>query len=847
MANLSNINNKFIVEDSGDVGIGVTTATTKLHIGGTAPGDSIIRQDSTVSGTNWEIGERAAGKWQIFEDDGDTIVATFMSSGNVGIGTETPGAKLEVAVADSSSILELTRTGSASFSTLISDIGAGAAQLWFNADTNDTGFLFRPRDSAGNPNNAFLIAPTGNVGIGTTSPTGKFNSYISATRQLTHNGNGGDLSIISDNNSSPVMFIKGTGSADLLNVFDNTTEVFTILDGGNVGIGITPNNGYKLDVFDATEALFRIRTSNATGNGGVYIGNGDRNWAMLVRHSQAESFEIRDETANETRLAIDSSGATSFTGSTSLSTAIASIQHLSSNGYLYIKGGSGGLIIGDDSTSSRIQIEDNSNIRFETAGTERMRIDSSGDVGIGTTPETAGPTWRTLFVGASATIVSRQAAAGYDSMFANNYYVNSSNQDRVRTTGPSSRMFLDGNNIRFQISPSTGAGGSPTWSEIMRIDDSGNVGIGTTSPETELSIGNYTDSTETITIATLDNGTGRINFYDNNNTEGGSIRVVGELGGSKMYFSNRWNTDNDRVVFDLKNGYVGIGTTSPITKLSVHNSTETTGITDVLTVTCATTNTASAGKGAAIRIGRDPDGNYSTKIATVYEQSNPSYLNPAMVFYTMYNSYLKGSEIERMRITSTGYLKASDNGNYFSSSGLYHELNQTTGGQWNTIIHNNTAAPYGLYINYSSAAPNSGGSEFLYCADSSTQRFYVTSAGAVYGNGTYGTISDKKLKENIEDATTKLDDINKLKVRNFNFKDKPEEKHIGFIAQEFEEVFPKAIENTQDRDEDNNLIEDSYTKTIKTSILIPMLVKSIQELKADNDILKSRIETLENK
>ena len=86
MANLSNINNKFIVEDSGDVGIGVTTATTKLHIGGTAPGDSIIRQDSTVSGTNWEIGERAAGKWQIFEDDGDTIVATFMSTGNVGIG-----------------------------------------------------------------------------------------------------------------------------------------------------------------------------------------------------------------------------------------------------------------------------------------------------------------------------------------------------------------------------------------------------------------------------------------------------------------------------------------------------------------------------------------------------------------------------------------------------------------------------------------------------------------------------------------------------------------------------------------------------------------------------------------
>ena len=97
-------------------------------------------------------------------------------------------------------------------------------------------------------------------------------------------------------------------------------------------------------------------------------------------------------------------------------------------------------------------------------------------------------------------------------------------------------------------------------SPMMYIDGStGNVGIGTNSPETQLSIGDYTDSTETITIATSSNGTGRINFYDNNNTEGGSIRVVGETGGSKMYFANRWNTDNDRVVFDLKNGNVGIG------------------------------------------------------------------------------------------------------------------------------------------------------------------------------------------------------------------------------------------------------------------------------------------------
>ena len=80
----------------GSVGIGTASPTRKLHIGGTAPGDSIIRQDATSSGTNWEIGEREAGKWMIFEDDGDSIVATFMSTGNVGIGTTAPTESLTV-------------------------------------------------------------------------------------------------------------------------------------------------------------------------------------------------------------------------------------------------------------------------------------------------------------------------------------------------------------------------------------------------------------------------------------------------------------------------------------------------------------------------------------------------------------------------------------------------------------------------------------------------------------------------------------------------------------------------------------------------------------------------------
>ena len=84
------------ITNGGRLGIGTNSPSTLLHLGGTAPGDSIIRQDSTASGTNWEIGERVAGKWQIFEDDTDSIVATFQSNGNVGIGQSSPATKLDV-------------------------------------------------------------------------------------------------------------------------------------------------------------------------------------------------------------------------------------------------------------------------------------------------------------------------------------------------------------------------------------------------------------------------------------------------------------------------------------------------------------------------------------------------------------------------------------------------------------------------------------------------------------------------------------------------------------------------------------------------------------------------------
>jgi hypothetical protein len=103
-------------------------------------------------------------------------------------------------------------------------------------------------------------------------------------------------------------------------------------------------------------------------------------------------------------------------------------------------------------------------------------------------------------------------------------------------------------------------------------------------------------------------------------------------------------------------------------------------------------------------------------------------------------------------------------------------------------------------------------------------------------NNSYGGFSDERLKENITDASPKLEDIKQLKVKNFNFIGN-ELKQIGLIAQEVEQIFPGLVEETTDPGPGGAEEEVAY-KSIKYSVLVPILIKAIQELEA-------RVATLE--
>jgi hypothetical protein len=96
-------------------------------------------------------------------------------------------------------------------------------------------------------------------------------------------------------------------------------------------------------------------------------------------------------------------------------------------------------------------------------------------------------------------------------------------------------------------------------------------------------------------------------------------------------------------------------------------------------------------------------------------------------------------------------------------------------------------------------------------------------------------LSDARIKENITDATPKLDGIKQLRVVNFNLKTDPKKlKQIGLIAQEVEQVFPAMVES--DLDAPDNM------KSVKYSVLVPMLVKAMQEQQAIIESLKARLD-----
>ena len=203
----------------------------------------------------------------------------------------------------------------------------------------------------------------------------------------------------------------------------------------------------------------------------------------------------------------------------------------------------------------------------ETSGAERLRIDSSGNVGIGGTPSAL------LHIQATSPSLRIQAASG-NSGVLDFYRTASVNSGQIASESTNALVF------------STNGVGNSGLAERLRIDSSGNVGIGTASPIRKLSV-------EGGGIGFQDAGgsTSRAISWIDSTTSNSPLQILGNSTTGNCYLSVLTNTFGSAATERLRidsSGNVGIGTASPATKLTVSGSS---GTGSELRVVSTTANT----------------------------------------------------------------------------------------------------------------------------------------------------------------------------------------------------------------------------------------------------------------
>jgi hypothetical protein len=456
--------------------------------------------------------------------------------------------------------------------------------------------------------------------------------------------------------------------------------------------------------------------------------------------------------------------------------------------------------------------------------------------------------------------------AGNLRLFCNVYY---DSNYRYAVTGFASRYEQSSGEHYWYSAPSGTAGAVPAFTQAMTLDASGNLGVGTTSPRAKLNLEGGSTTSINATACWQYIGSGAAASYTSSNYMGVGFGYNNAGNSEAPAFIGFTVTDasastNGALVFATRSvttatapterlritsaGEVGIGTSSPTSTQSGLDISS-----GGLSLIIGADNGSSTRTNAGNKSGRFAMAHYTNAeepfaiaLCDVTSTTNELSLgggsgacNTATVvkfFTAANNTTVSGSE--RARIDSSGNLLVGTTTGY----GKVSILSALNGSGAASIYAENTAANYTNNNIYSVlvGSGNNNTTAVLYAG------YNVTNGDVykVFGNGnvvnynnSYGSISDIKLKENIVDASPKLADLMQVKVRNYNLIGDIT-KQIGVVAQELETVFPSMIDETTDKDAEGNDI-GTTTKSVKYSVFVPMLIKAIQELKAEFDAYKA--------
>ena len=532
-------------------------------------------------------------------------------------------------------------------------------------------------------------------------------------------------------------------------------------------------------------------------------------------------------------------------------------------------------IAGADTTN-----KDDGELAFFTSAAnsilERLRIDSSGRVGIGTSSPSNN--LDILSTTSGATVNARVGSTATSGVNNANLIINNGG------TGNATLRFdyeSSTNRASIGVPQSTQALFFTTaGSERVRIDSSGNVGIGLTSPTEFVDIRKDQNAFTWAQIQNQNSSSGAyagIQFGAHGNTWGIANGSSAANSNSLIFVTDAGGSNSEKMRID-SSGRLMLGTTTP-------------GVGDADEFTVA----GSGNIGITIRSGSSSSGNIFFSDTTSGTGEYDGYIqyrhgDRALRFATQ--------ATERMRIDSSGrlligatsgtellevhgdtpVLKLRDTSSHASqtgpaiafqgndSNGAIKEFSRIRGisqsadnGQlaFDTRTGGSLVERMRISANGSINCFSNGAYNYRVSSTSASDIAFSVRKGATdvsngtnvciiradgdleNANNTYAAISDAKLKENIVDANSQWSDIKALQVRNYNFIEGQTHTQIGVVAQEVETVSPGLVSESPDLDDDGNDL-GTVTKSVNYSVLYMKAVKALQEA-------MDRIETLEAK
>ena len=711
---------------------------------------------------------------QVGNNNNPSILYVDTSEEKVGIGTPSPGAKLDVTGNYGDVIKAVSGSQNITTNFVAPSTGSGRNNITstageFNIGTTDA----QPFSLVTSSISRVSILSGGNVGIGTTSPGTILHvkgSTDSTEVKIDTNDNAlGDDALIKFNGEraqvgwidAAVTLTDGGGNKDIKlkvntgSIFlqTNNTNRLSVLDGGNVGIGtISPSE--KLHVAGYAKADTGFKAGNYT------ILNESGNETSL---SNTAYYPMFFKTNNSTRMTISNAGNVGI-GTTSPD----SLLHVAADvsganvGTITIEGRPHGFL-GDDIATidfhnngtkladirmERGNASNDSQIVISTsdAGTlnDALIINEVGNVGIGTTSP-----GQKLDVNGSINVSSN--------VFAEGFY-----GDRLWNSNNAALRFGTNN------------------TERARIDGNGNLGIGTTAPTNKLHIQgsqatvySSTDSGGQASAGTTINNTntaGNTNNFSqilftvgtNNNSLSRIVAIRSGSDASDLAFVGKSAAGAAEYMRIKSGGNVGIGTTSPSSSLEVLKSASSTTISEA-------------------RISSLVTSGYGGQANLWLRTSN--YGNAMLAF---------GNQVGSSTVASSASGKISYNtfNRMFTVTADSNAL-LTLGGSNDRVGINQTSPQYTLDV-------------------TGNGRFTSTVTATNFINS-----SDERLKENIEEVCNNNVEVN---WKTFNFKAEKEQKRYGVIAQELEKTNPEFVR------------QDS--KGFKSVAYIDLLIAKIAELEA---------------